>query len=125
MPNQRNIDSQFFRQAICIGFVRAQHCCAPNAQTSAASRWNFKALDFLPPRRKLQAVYEANHQQNRTPPDVGVQVKEHNRIRGRMKHLPDSGAGNQHSIHQQGDPNKKPDRNAAFTMHDSPPVFYH
>jgi hypothetical protein len=70
---------------------------------------NFKALDFLPPRRKLQTVYEANHQQYRTPPYVGVQMKEHNRIRGRMKHLPDPSAGNQHSIHQQGDPDKKPD----------------
>jgi hypothetical protein len=46
-----------------------------------------------------------------------VQIKQHNGIRRRVKNLPHSGPANQNAVHEQRNPNEKPDRNAAFVMH--------
>jgi hypothetical protein len=76
-------------------------------------------------RSELQTVDETDHQQYRAPPDIGMQVKEHDRRMGRrMQHFPHSSAGNQNSVHQQGNPDKKPNGNAAFIARDITACFY-
>jgi hypothetical protein len=68
-------------------------------------------------RHKKDRVEQSNDEEHSAPPNVGVQVEEHNRIRGRMKNFPHPGSGNQDAVHEQGNPNEKPDRNAAFVTH--------
>jgi hypothetical protein len=73
-------------------------------------------LGLLPPRREKDRIDQAGDGKHRAPPHVGVQIKKHNWIRRRMHHFPHSRPANQNAVHEQRNPNKKPDRNAAFVM---------
>src|SRR6266704_353063 len=54
--------------------------------------------------RELEAVSQAENQQERAPPDVGMQIeKDNTRIQGRRRNqLPDSRAHDQDAVHEQG-----------------------
>ena len=73
-------------------------------------------LGLPAPRRKENRVDQPGDRKQRAPPDIRVQIKQHNRIRRRMKNFPHSGPTNQNAIHEQRNPDEKPDRNAAFVM---------
>lgn len=65
----------------------------------------------------MAAVENAQEEENRSPPDVGVQVVEHYGIRGRMRELVETGGENQQPVHQQRDADEEPDGDGALGIH--------
>ena len=66
--------------------------------------------------REANAIPQADERQQDSPPDAGMQLIEHDGIRGWMKDLPNPRPGDQNAIYQQGQPDEEPDRNLAL-MH--------
>ena len=63
------------------------------------------------PRRKPDAIDETEHEQQRAPPHIRMQVEEyHSRICRGTDELINSFAEDQRAIHRQRDANKKPNR---------------
>src|ERR1700676_2040178 len=62
-------------------------------------------------RFELQAINRSDHSQQSAPPDRCMQREKHDGVRWRMPQLVHTGAENQHAIHQQRNPNEKPNGN--------------
>jgi hypothetical protein len=76
-----------------------------------------RKLGLFTPWREENRIDKPGNSEQSAPPHIGVQIKQHNRIRRRMKDFPHSRAANQNTVHEQRNPDEKPDRNAAFVMH--------
>jgi hypothetical protein len=73
-------------------------------------------LGLLPPRCEKDRIDQTGDGKHRAPPNIRVQIKKDDRIRWRMHHFPHTRTTNQNAVHEQRNPNEKPDRNTAFVM---------
>jgi hypothetical protein len=64
--------------------------------------WSLQGTRFS--RREINAIDKPDDRQYRAPPDVGVEVKQHHPLRGRMKQFMHACPKNQQAVHQQREP---------------------
>src|ERR1700731_4902890 len=74
----------------------------------------------FPRGRKTQAKKYAKNQQQRAPPNISVQIVEHNSILRRIHHLVDPPAEDHRSVHRQRHADEKPNRQRPTGFHRFP-----
>jgi hypothetical protein len=72
---------------------------------------------LLPPGGKPMGIEGAEHDQDRSPPDAGVQFRQHDGPGWRGDELIEPRAGDQHTVRQQQDSDEEPDGDHTRTMH--------
>src|SRR5665213_2465342 len=66
--------------------------------------------------REMERVPAAQNKQQNAPPYPGVQIRQHHRVRGRIHILIDAFSRNHHSVKEQQDADKKPDRDHSLVF---------
>ena len=74
-----------------------------------------------PARRIMHAIEQTRRQQQRTPPDTGVQLIQHHGELWRHRQLIETCQQNQHAVDQQRNADKEPDRNGRILVHAASP----